>query len=43
MGFHEIEFEAKFKTVFASGIDVRKSYKMIDLSVAAEASIEVSV
>ena len=43
IGFHDIAFPGNFKIVLARGMDVRKSYRTIDLSVAAEPRIEVSI
>jgi len=42
MGFHEMAFVARVKTVFARGEFVRRSYSTIDLSVAALARMDVS-
>jgi hypothetical protein len=43
MGFQDIAFEEKFRIVFAISWDVRRSYRTIDLSIAADASIDVSI
>ncbi len=43
MGFHEIALDASRSTDRAIGEDVRRSYRTMDLSLAADARIEVSV
>lgn len=42
IGFQDMAFEAKFSMVFATGIDVLRSYNTMDRSVAVDAKIEVS-